>query len=150
MAEPCETTASTVMSYAQKLEESSILFYKSLAEKYRENQESFLSFAKESEKNKILLTRTYQETITDALEACFSFKTLNLKDYSIETTLVSESNYVDALRTAVELEDEASKFYMDAAEQSKSLLATIPRAFRKVAETRIKRKETLKAFLAKA
>ncbi len=147
MAETCETTASIVMSFAQKLEESSILFYKSLAEKQRESQESFLAFAKESEKNRVLLIRTYQETITDALEACFSFKTLNLKDYSIEASSVNESDYAEALRTAIKLEEKAIKFYIDAVEQSKSLLATIPRAFKKVAETRIKRKETLKALI---
>ena len=150
MAEPCEITASTVMSFAQKLEESSTFFYRTLAEKHRENQESFLAFAKESEKNKVLLTRTYQETITDALEACFSFKTLNLKDYLIETSSISGGNLANALGTAVKLEDKATKFYLDAAEQSNSFLATIPRAFRKVAETRTKRKEILKMFLAKA
>lgn len=142
-----EPTASAVISFTEKLEDYSSKFYEQLAEIYTENKEIFLAFSKESRKNKVLVIRTYQETITDALEACFAFKGLNLNDYTVETTLTEDTSYSDALKIAVKLEQNASKFYLDTAERSKSLLATIPRAFRKVAERRSNRKLKLKSLL---
>jgi len=149
MEEP-NVTASAIISFAEKLEDDSSNFYKQLTEKYTEQKETFLSFVKEGENNKVLITRTYQETITDALEACFSFKGLNPNDYIVKINLTEDMSYSDALRMAIELEDKASKFYSDVAELSKSLLATIPWAFRKVAERRNRRKLTLKSLLDKA
>jgi rubrerythrin len=145
MEEP-NVTASTIISFAEKLEDDSSKFYKQLAEKYMENKELFLSFAEESRKNKVLLIRTYQETITDALEACF-IKGINLNDYIAETTLAEDANYSTVLKMAIELEEKAGNFYLDIAERSKSLLATIPIAFRKVAERRNNRKLKLKSLL---
>lgn len=146
MEEP-NVTASAIISFAEKLEDESSKFYNKLAERYTEGKETFLSFVKESTKNKVLVIRTYQETISDALEACFSFKGLNLSDYLTETKLTEGVSYSDALKMAIQLEEKASKFYSDAAERSKSLLATIPRAFRKVAERRNNRKLKLKSLL---
>ncbi|MCW3977391.1 MAG: hypothetical protein NWE77_05610 [Candidatus Bathyarchaeota archaeon] len=140
-----QTTCSAIISFAEKLESNSSKFYEELAEKSAESKETFLSFAKESMKNKVLVTRTYQETITDALEACFI--QIDLSNYLAKTTLKGDMTYLDALKMAVELEEKASKFYFDAAEQSKSLLATIPRAFRKVAERRNNRKPKLKSLV---
>jgi len=97
----------------------------------------------------VLVTRTYQETITDAIEACFSFRGLNLSDYLAETTLTEDTSYSSALKMAIELEEKSSKFYLDVAEQSKSLLATIPRAFKIVAEIRNNRKLKLKSLVDK-
>lgn len=140
-----QTTCSAIISFAEKLESNSSKFYEELAEKSEENKEILLAFAKESRKNKVLVTRTYQETITDALEACFI--QIDLSNYLAETTLKEDMSYLDALKMAIELEKKASKFYFDAAEQSKSLLATIPRAFRKVAERRNNRKPKLKSLV---
>ena len=145
MEEP-NVTASAIISFAEKLEDDSSKFYKQLAEKYMENKELFLSFAEESRKNKVLVIRTYQETITDALEACF-IKSVNLDEYIVETTLMKDANYSVALKMAIKLEEKASKFYLNIAERSESLLATIPRAFRKVAERRNNRKLKLKSLL---
>lgn len=139
-------TASTVISFAKKLEDDSSRFYNRLAEKFVDNKEIFLSFAKESEKNRALVTRTYQETITDAIEACFSFKGLNLDNYMFKITLTEGTIYSDALKMAIQLEVKASKFYFDVAERSKLLLATIPEAFRKVAERRNSRKLKLQSL----
>lgn len=146
MEEP-NATASAVISFAEKLEDDFSKFYEELAEKYIESKETFLAFAKESRKNKALVVRTYRETITDALEACFAFKGLNLSDYLAKTTLTEGVSYTDALKMTIELEEKAAKFYLDAAERSKSLLATIPMAFRKVAENRNNHKLKLKLLL---
>jgi len=143
MGEP--TTCSAIISFAEKLEDNSSKFYEELAEKYTEGKETFLAFAKEGRMNKVLVTRTYQETITDAIEACFI--QINLSDYLAETTWKEGMSYRDALKRAIELEEKASKFYLDAAERTKSLLATIPRAFRKVAERRNNHKLKLKSLL---
>lgn len=140
-----EATCSAIISFASKLEDDSSKFYEQLAEKLTEERETFSEFAKECRKNKLLIVRTYQETITDALEACFI--KIDLHDYVAEATLNRDTRYLDALKTAIRLEEKASKFYFDAAEQSKSLLATIPRAFRKVAERRNNRKLKLKSLL---
>jgi len=146
MEEP-NVTASSVISFAENFEDDSSKFYAQFTEVYTENKEIFLAFSKESRKNKVLVIRTYRETITDALEACFAFKGLNLNDYTVKTNLTEDTSYSDALKMAIELEEKASKFYLDAAERSKSLLATIPRAFRKVAERRSNRKLKLKMLL---
>jgi len=143
MGEP--TTCSAIVSFAEKLEDNSSKFYEQLAEKYPEGKETFLAFAKESKKNKVLVTRTYQETITDAIEACFI--QINLSNYLAETTWKEGMSYHDALKRAIELEEKATKFYLDVAERSKSLLATIPTAFRKVAEGRNNHKLKLKSLL---
>ena len=141
-----QTTCSAIISFAGKLEDTYSRFYEKMAEKYIEGRETFLAFAKESRKNKVLVTRTYQENITDALEACFI--QINLSDYLAETTLTEDMRYSTALKTAIELEKKTSKFYLDVAEQSKPLLATIPRAFRKIAERRNNRKLKLKSLLS--
>ena len=140
-----EATCSAIITFADKLEDRSSKFYKDLSAKAAEEKEIFLAFAKESMKNKVLVTRTYQETITDALEACFI--QMNLSSYSAEATLTKDTNYIDGLKTAIKLEEEASRFYHDAAERSQSLLATIPRAFKKVAERRGSRKAKLESLL---
>ncbi|MDH5439087.1 MAG: hypothetical protein OEY31_00595, partial [Candidatus Bathyarchaeota archaeon] len=114
-------TASAVISFAEKLEAESSRFYKALAERFEEKcKEIFPFFAEESDRNKKLITRTYQETISDALEACFSFEGINLDDYRVQTALRDETNVSEALKTAVELEEKAGKFYLDVAERSRS------------------------------
>jgi len=145
-----KATASAIINFAQKLEDDSSSFYEKLAERFVEAKGVFLPFVEESKKNKVLIIRTYRETITDALEACFSFEGLNLSEYVVKKVLTDDTSYSDALRMAIQLEDKVSKFYFDVAELSKSLLATIPWAFRKVAQNRVSRKQVLKSLLDKA
>jgi rubrerythrin len=144
---PQEATASTVIDFAGKLEEDSSRFYEELAAKFAENKEQFLSFAEESQKNKILILRTYQETITDALEACFCFKGLNLEEYVVSTTLGRDMSFSEALKLAIDNEQRTIQFYSTIANLSKGLLATIPMAFKRVAERR-KNRELILRMLA--
>ncbi len=146
MGQP-EATASAVISLAEMLEESSSNFYEQLAQSSPENKDLFLAFAKDGKKNKVLIIRTYQETISDALEACFCFKGLDLKAYQIEMIFKPEVGYPENLRKTVEFEGKAVKFYSEIADASKNLLATVPRAFRKVAENRNARKLKLESIL---
>lgn len=135
--EELNLTTSTIISFGEKLEEDTSRFYDVLARQQVGLAEIFLSFAKESRMNKVLLTRTYQETISDAFEACFSFKRLDLSSYNLNTDLPKESNQAIILETAIEHEKKATAFYLDMAAKSESLLATIPSAFKKIAERRI-------------
>ncbi len=147
--EDVHVTTSTIINFSDRLEEASAKFYEALAERLAEHQDTFLAWAKESRKNKVLITRTYQETITDALEACYCFEGLHLGDYSFGVGLAPDTSQAEALHKAIALEEKAQKFYLDVAERSQALLATIPRAFRRVAETRGKRKMELQTMMGK-
>jgi len=141
-------TASAIISFAEKLEDEASRFYEELADAYAQGRETFLAFAKEAKRSKELVSRTYRETVSDAFETGFSFEALNLADYMLEKAPDEGLSYADALKAAIRLEEKAVRFYSDIAARSQSLLATIPRAFRKVAETRNSRVKRLKAFLA--
>jgi hypothetical protein len=75
---------------------------------------------------------------------------MRLQDYQVDLALAGGAGYTEVLKTAVELEGKASQFYQDVAERSQALLATIPRAFRKAADRRGKRKLELQSLLDRA
>jgi rubrerythrin len=140
-------TASAIMSFAEKLEDDSAVFYEKLAARFDEGRAIFLGFVEESKKNKTHLIRTYQETISDALEATFSFEGLELTGFDFEAGLAGDMGFKEALAVALEIEDGVSELYVQIAEQAQSLLATIPRAFSRVAKKRRARKESLQSML---
>ena len=72
-----------------------------------------------------------------------------IDEYTFQTELPAEASYADALDRALEIEEKIIKFYSDAAEQSKSLMADIPRAFTLVAKRRDNRISVLKSLLGK-
>ncbi|GFP26861.1 hypothetical protein HKBW3S42_00692 [Candidatus Hakubella thermalkaliphila] len=141
-------TASAAISFAKKLEEDSAKFYEDLSRKYIKDVDVLLSFAKENRKNIVQVERAYYEVITDAIEACFAFN-INPDDYAFKTELAEGASYSDVLEKAVEMEEKIIKFYSDAAEQSQSLMADVPRAFQMVAKKRDKRRAMLKSLLGK-
>jgi rubrerythrin len=140
-------TASAIISFSTDLEARSADFYRELAARFPEQAETFAGWARDCEKSSTQLTRTYQETITDALEAGFSFAGLSLAAYEVDVDLPAEISPDRALEKAIVLEKQAIAFYQDVAERSASLLATIPRAFRRVARTRRRRLEKLEALV---
>ena len=139
-------TASAVISFAKELEENSIKYYEKLIQKFPQSKETFLSFIKENKRNIISVQRVYQEVITDAIEGCFSFEGLDTNDYKFNTDLPTKTNYTEALKNAIEVEEKIQKFYLDTAEMSKSLMADIPRVFERIAKKRDKRKISLKVL----
>jgi len=141
-------TASEVISFAKKLEENGAKLYEDLAQRYTEDSETLLSFAKENKKNIVQIERAYYGVITDAIEGCFAFN-VDADKYTFKTELAGKTNYSDALDRAVEMEDKIIKFYSDAAEQSKSLMADVPRAFRMIAKKRSSREPKLRSLLSK-
>jgi rubrerythrin len=58
-----------------------------------------------------------------------------------------QASYSNALNKAIEMEEQILKFYSDAAEQSKSLMADVPRAFMMIAKKRSGRIAKLRALL---
>lgn len=140
-------TASAIINFAAKLEDDSAKFYENAALKYGELEELFGGFAKENSSFAKIVKRTYYEVISDALEAGFSFTGLNANDYSIETGLPEGKSYVEVLEKAIQMEEKIQEFYSAAAQQSKSLMADIPRVFERMAQKRGERKLSLTSLL---
>jgi hypothetical protein len=138
-------TASAAISFAKRLEEESAKFYQELSQRYAEGSDTFLSFAKENGKNAMQIERTYYGVISDAIESCFAFD-IEPDEYKLETTLSENLNYAGALARAIEMEEKIRKFYGDAAEQSKSLMADVPRLFNLIAKKRSDRIAKLKSL----
>jgi rubrerythrin len=139
-------TCSGAMSFAKELENESAKFYQDLSQRFAKDKDLFLSFAKENEEYITLIERAYYGVITDALEGCFAFN-INLEDYALKTELREKASYSEALARAMEIEEKIIKFYSDAAEQSKSLMADVPRAFMLVAKKRGRRQSTLQSLI---
>jgi rubrerythrin len=135
-------TASEGISFAKKLENDSAGFYEILAQRYTKGAEAFLSFAKENKKNIAQIERTYYGVITDAIEGSYAFN-INPDDYDLEISVSQGASYTNVLDQAVKIEEKIIQFYVDAAEQSKSLMADVPRAFTLVARKRESRKAKL-------
>ncbi|MDH5695279.1 MAG: hypothetical protein OEZ00_01530 [Dehalococcoidia bacterium] len=139
-------TASEVISFAKELENESASFYQNLSPRYAKDKDVFLSFAKENERNVVQIERTYYGVITDAIEGCFAFD-MNPDKYAFNTGLAEKATYSDALEKAIEMEEIIVKFYSDAAEQAKSLLADVPRAFTMIVSKRNNRGPKLRSLL---
>ncbi|MFC1911953.1 hypothetical protein ACFLXG_02195 [Chloroflexota bacterium] len=141
-------TASAAIGFAKALEEDSAKFYEDLSRRYPQNEEVFFALVKENRKNAAQVQRAYYEVITDAIEGCFAFN-MNPDEYTLKTELAEETGYPEALEQAVAIEDKIIKFYLDAAEQSKSLLADVPRTFKMIARKRDNRLSILKSLAGK-
>ncbi len=138
-------TASSCISFAKGLEEQSAKFYQGLSQRYAEGEDVFLSFAMKNKKNGVQIERVYYEVITDAIEGCFAFE-IDSGEYEIDTSLEDKASYADALAKAIEIEEKMKRFYEDAAEQSKSLMADVPRVFVRIATKRGERIAGLEAL----
>jgi hypothetical protein len=128
-------TAAEVISFMRELEGKGAKFYTDLAEKYKKDEDVLLAFAKENEKYVKQIEGAYYSVITDAIEGCNAFN-LDANKYALDTELEKCASYNDALAKAVQIEEQMLKFYSDGNEQSKSLLADVPRNFVIVARKR--------------
>lgn len=139
-------TCSGAISLSRDLESESARFYQELSDRYGQTTELFLAFAKENEKYTKQIERAYYGVITDAIEGCFAFD-LNPEDYRFKNTLPKDIGYVEAVAEALKMEETLLGFYRVAAEQSKHLMADVPRAFLSVAKKRSERLAKLKSLL---
>jgi hypothetical protein len=141
-------TASETISFLKDLESRSAGFYEALARNHQAEGELFLVFAKENKKNITTIERTYFGVITDAIEGCFAFQ-IDPEAYVIRTEALPGS-YADSLAKALEMEDTIVRFYLDAAGQSKCLMADVPRVMERIAKVRGERRKRLQDMLDKA
>ena len=141
-------TTAEVISFAKRLEDESAKFYQDLSQKYSADGDIFLSFATENQKNIVIIERAYYGVITDAIEGCFAFN-VNPDEYTLKIDLAENASYADAVNRAIEIEIKMVKFYSDAAEQSKSLMADVPRTFTIVAKKKKNRESKLRSLLNK-
>lgn len=139
-------TASEGITLSKKLETESAEFYEKLVERYKEGAEVFQSFVGENKKYTDQIDRAYYGVITDAIEGGYAFN-IDPDDYSLPITLKDGAGYADVVNQAKEIENTIIRFYTDAAEQSKPLLADVPRTFSLIARKRGKRLEKLASLL---
>jgi predicted GNAT superfamily acetyltransferase len=116
--------------------------------RHEQDKDLFLAFAKENSKYVKQIERAYYGVITDAIESCFAFD-LNPEDYQLKVTLPKDASYSDALKKALAIEEKILNFYQVATEQSKHLMADVPRSFTLVAKKRSERVPKLKELLEK-
>jgi len=83
------------------------------------------------------------------IKGCFAFN-LNPEDYQVKAAPSKDASYSDALKEASAIEEKILKFYGVAAEQSKHLMAVVPRNFTLVAKKRNDRIPKLEALLDQA
>ena len=140
------STCSGAISLSRELENGSAKFYEELSKKFEKDKDLFLAFAKENAKYVTQIERAYYGVITDAIEGCFAFD-LKEEDFQIRAAPAKDANYSNALKEALAMEEKILKFYQVAAEQSKHLMADIPRNFTLVAKKRNERVPKLKALL---
>jgi rubrerythrin len=142
------STCSGAISLSRELENESAKFYEELSKRYEQDKDLFLTFARENGKYVSQVERAYYGVITDAIEGCFAFD-LNPEDYTFKASSIKEAGYPDALKEALSMEEKILEFYRVAAEQSKHLMADVPRSFNLVAKKRMERIPKLKALLEK-
>ena len=139
-------TSASVISFAKQLEADSAAFYEKMADRHPEAKEMLLAFSKENSNYATMIQRAYYGVITDAIEGCFAFS-VETDKYTFEREPAKELGYADALNQAINMEQRLISFYTDAAEQSKALMADVPRTFLIVAKKRKNREDKLRTLL---
>jgi rubrerythrin len=142
-------TASEIISLARKLENESAKFYEELSGLNNNDEAIFLSFSSENKKNVTQIERAYYGTISDAIEGRFAFN-LEADEYNFETGISTSSGYAGSLGSAINIENLIIRFYSDAATQSQTLMADMPRIFKLVARRRAERIKKLESLLKSA
>jgi rubrerythrin len=139
-------TCSEAISLSKELENESTKFHEELAKRFQKDKDFFLALAKENGKFIMQIERAYYGVITDAIEGCFAFN-INPEDYRFKIALSKNTSYSEAVAEALNMEEKILKFYQTAAEQSKHLMADVPRSFILVAKKRGERILKLKSLL---
>jgi rubrerythrin len=141
-------TSSGAISLARDLEDKSAEFYKNLSRRFPASKDLFLSFVKENNDYRTQIERAYYGVISDAIEGCFAFN-IDSEKYALGIEMGENTSHAETLDRALKVEETIIQFYLDAADQSKSLMADVPRAFKLVAKKRRDRQAMLKSMLEK-
>jgi len=140
-------TASEGITLAKQLETESAGFYQEMANKFPDKAEVFSTWASENKKFIVQIERAYYGVITDALEGSYAFTALDSDHYVLQNGIAGGSEKAENIRQAIHMEEVIIEFYREAAKQSQSLLADVPRAFTIIARKRENRITTLKSLL---
>lgn len=138
-------TASQAFSTAKTLEAESASYYESLAAEFSEHAELFGALAKENHRFVTQIERVYYGVITDAIEGGFAFD-MDVDEYTFDTAVPDD--VASAAARALEIEDKIIGFYTQAADQSRALMADLPRAFDQVVKRRRRRLPELEKLVA--
>ncbi len=141
-------TASEGITLARQLEGDSAQFYEEIAKKFPSDADTLMSFVSENKKFISQIERAYYGVITDAIEGGYAFN-LDTENYALKTEIPETPVYSDILKKAAESEDKIISFYTEAAEQSRGLMADVPRNFLLVAKKRETRKSKLQELIAR-
>lgn len=141
------STCSGAISFSRELETESALVYEELAKRFEKDRDFFLALAKENGKFTQQIEWAYYGVITDALEGCFAFD-LDTDEFKVDAGPAASADYKAALAAALGMEEMIIKFYQVAAEQSKHLMADVPRSFNLVVKKRSDRIPKIKALAA--
>jgi rubrerythrin len=141
-----QITASAIISFCGEWEDAAASFYEQLAQRFVSQSALFTNMARDCAKHKALVLRTYQETVSDILETGYAFTDLKPGDYLVDLTIADGMTLAQAIARAILLEEKAVAFYQEVTRRSQALLATIPRAFSKVAAKRGERLAQLRAL----
>ena len=138
-------TAAAVVKYIDKIEAGSAEFYREQASRFPELKSLFNKLAKENQKYGKRIKKVYYSAVTDALETNFSFEGLMA---SIDIPEVAKlDSPLPVLKAGLALEKQIRLFYVQAAGQSKGLLADITRAMQRMADDREKRIREIESSL---
>jgi rubrerythrin len=140
-------TASAVIRFAEVLEVESAQFYEDAASRVLDLADSFHGFARENRKNARAVKRTYYNVVSDALETGFSFGAMSSDPYVVDTAVEHGASPSGLIRTALANEDKIRGFYEKAADCSESLMADLPRLFKRLARNREQRISRLNELL---
>lgn len=132
-----------VLEYAIELEKNDADFFRKAAENpdCSELQELLERFEREDRKNVKALTRARQENVTEMILE--PVQGLDEQDYLGERPDPASMSRADVLDAVGRLEDNAQRFYLEAAERIKSL-SDVGRTFQRLAKKRKARSENLK------
>lgn len=128
-------TASEAISFSKELEEKSAKFYEALAENFKDIADTFQNFAKENRKFAKQIERTYISVISDAIEGSYAVD-VESDQFDFDSDVESGISLGQAVEKARDIENKIIGYYTLAAEQSKSLMADVPRQFNIVVKKR--------------
>lgn len=139
-------TASETLSFIKDYEQKLIDVYNDLEKKCSANHGLFISLADEGKKYIREIDRAYYSVISDAIEGCFAFD-IESEEYSFSGEKTRNMNWQETLLLIIKMEEQLIALYNDAANQSSSLLADVPRAFKIIVKKRSRRIPKLLSFI---
>jgi len=133
-------TASEVVSLTRLLENEIAVFYEQTG-RLGKNEEVLRGFARENRRYVLQVQQAYNNVISDAFEGGFAFD-IEADEFKIAPP--KGISFSDAIGDLISVEEKMELLYTVAAEQARSLLPDVSRAFSAIARKRQARIERLR------